>query len=352
MNSNPLFERYELNSDLQLSNRIVMAPLTRSMADDDLVPTEAMAAYYGRRADAGLIISEAILIAQEGQGYPNGPGLFTQAQIDGWKKVTGRVHQNGGKIFAQIWHTGRVSHSIYHNGKRPIAPSAVKIYGRVTQTDNLEYETPREMTHGDITRVIKHFKNASKNALDAGFDGIEIHGANGYLIDQFLHWSSNRRIDEYGGNVENMSRFLFDILDAVKEVVPEQKTGLRLLPHAGVNEEWKVMEHDDRDRDVFQYVLEKLNDRSLAYLHKGMYDDYFVPELGFTTSEFFRQYYRGKIIACGGYDMESGATVVKKGVADLIAIGRPFIANHDLIKRFKNGEEIKEYDNSLLPVLY
>ena len=208
---NTLFQPVDLGANLTLKNRIIMAPLTRSMADDDLVPTEAMAAYYGRRADAGLIITEATLVSQDGQGYPNTPGLYTQAQIDGWKNVTQRVHQNGGKIFAQIWHTGRVSHSIYHNGELPMAPSAVPIvgHGHVPRTENLEYETPRVITVDEIKRVQNQFAIAAKNAIEAGFDGIEIHGANSYLIDEFLHWDTNRREDEYGGTVENMARFLF-----------------------------------------------------------------------------------------------------------------------------------------------
>ena len=347
-----LFEPYPLNEEITLANRIVMAPLTRSMADDDLVPTDAMAAYYGRRADAGLIISEATLVAQEGQGYPNGPGLYSNAQIEGWKRVTERVHENGGKIFAQIWHTGRVSHSIYHDGQRPIAPSPVRLEGRPAMTENLTYEVPREMQQEDIDRVVGCFATAAKNAMLANFDGIEIHGANGYLIDQFLHWSSNCRKDKYGGNNENMCRFLFEILDAVKQYVPENLTGLRLLPHAGIDEAWVVMHHDDRDKDVFEYLLKELNKRSLAYVHKGMYDDYVVPHLEGTTTQFIRKHYHGNVITCGGYDVKSGNQVIAQGDADLVAIGRPFIANHDLIHRLMNGKPIKHYDDSMLAVLY
>lgn len=346
-----LFQPYELNPELQLRNRLVMAPLTRSMADDDLVPTETMADYYARRADAGLIISEAILVAQEGQGYPNGPGIYTSAQVEGWRRVTQRVHDRGGRIFAQIWHTGRVSHPIYFDGALPIAPSAVGICGRVTMTDNLEYQVPRAMSHQDIERVVSLFRTAAANAMDAGFDGVEIHGANGYLIDQFLHWSSNHRTDEYGGNKENMCRFLWAILDAVKEVVPEQRTGLRLSPHSGINEEWQVMDHDDRDPEVFAYLLSQLNQRRLAYVHKGMYDDYVVPHLNGTTTQFIKRYFRGKVIACGGYDAASGNAALLRGDADLIAIGRPFIANPDLVSRLKNNEPVKEYDHSLLEEL-
>ena len=351
---NLLFEPFELAPDLTLKNRIIMAPLTRSMADENLVPTEEMAAYYGRRADAGLIISEAILIAQDGQGYPNSPGLYSDAQIEGWKKVTQRVHNNGGKIFAQIWHTGRLSHSIYRNGDVPIAPSAIGWRGRVPQTEGLFYddETPRPMTQEDIDRVVKQFADTAQNAMDAGFDGIEIHGANGYLIDQFLHWSSNQRNDDYGGSPENMSRFLFEILDAVKSVMPENRVGLRLSPHAGVGEEWLVMEHDDRDKAVYEYLLAKLNTRSLAYIHKGMYDDKPIEHLGGTPSQFIRKHYQGNIMACGGYTAETGSKALMQGEVDLIAFGRPFITHHDFVQRVSNDEPLTEYAVEHLATLY
>lgn len=349
--ANPIFEPYELSPGLTLSNRVVMAPLTRSMADDDLVPTEAMAAYYGRRADAGLIISEAILIAQEGQGYPNGPGLYSEAQVQAWQQVTQRVHDRGGKIFAQIWHTGRVSHSIYHNGQLPIAPSAVGLKGRPAMTD-LSYEVPRAMSQDDIDRVIALFGQAAANAMRAGFDGVEIHGANGYIIDQFLHYASNLRTDAYGGNAENMSRFLMQVLDAVKVHVPENRIGLRLSPHAGIDEAWVVMDHDDRDKSVFEYLLTQLNTRDLAYIHKGMYDDYVVPHLGGTSSQFIKRHYHGKVMACGGYTAESGAQAIARGDADLIAIGRPFIANPDLVPRLVKGEPLLEFEDAMLAELY
>ncbi|OUS41299.1 alkene reductase, partial [Oleispira antarctica] len=266
-NIQTLFQPVELSPELILQNRIVMAPLTRSMSDDDLVPTEDMAAYYGRRGDAGLIISEAILVAQNGQGYPNTPGLYTQAQVEAWKKVTQRVHDKGGKIFAQIWHTGRVSHSIYLNGEAPVSASDVPIFGHVPRTENLEYETPMPITQTEIKQLVSNFRLAAQNAMKAGFDGVEIHGANGYLVDQFLHWHSNRRFDEYGGNVENMARLVFDIIEAVKEVVDINKIGLRLSPQAFMN-----MEHDDRDKLVFDYLLNALNQYPLAYVHTGIFE--------------------------------------------------------------------------------
>ncbi|WP_438464408.1 alkene reductase [Marinomonas sp. PE14-40] len=346
---NTLFHSVDLGANLTLKNRIIMAPLTRSMADDNLVPTEAMAAYYGRRADAGLIISEATLVSQDGQGYPNTPGLYTQAQIDGWKTVTQRVHQNGGKIFAQIWHTGRVSHSIYHNGVLPMAPSAVPIvgHGHVPRTENLEYETPRVITKDEIKRVQNQFAIAAKNAIEAGFDGVEIHGANSYLIDEFLHWDTNRREDEYGGTVENMTRFLIEVIDQVKAAIPEGKVGLRLSPQAYIN-----LEHDDRDKQVFDYLLPLLNQYDLAYVHTGMFSDEPYEHLGGTVTQYIRQHYRGTLIASGGYSVESGAAAIESGDADLIAIGRPFIANPDFVEKVKQEKALVEYNNDMLHELY
>ena len=346
---NTLFHSVDLGANLTLKNRIIMAPLTRSMADDNLVPTEAMAAYYVRRADAGLIISEATLVSQDGQGYPNTPGLYTQAQIDGWKKVTQRVHQNGGKIFAQIWHTGRVSHSIYHNGVLPMAPSAVPIvgHGHVPRTENLEYETPRVITKDEIKRVQNQFAIAAKNAIEAGFDGVEIHGANSYLIDEFLHWDTNRREDEYGGTVENMARFLIEVIDQVKAAMPEGNVGLRLSPQAYIN-----LEHDDRDKQVFDYLLPLLNQYDLAYVHTGMFSDEPYEHLGGTVTQYIRQHYRGTLIASGGYSVESGAAAIENGDADLIAIGRPFIANPDFVEKVKQEKALVEYNNDMLHELY
>ncbi len=347
MSASPLFQSVQLDSQLVLKNRIVMAPLTRSMSDDNLVPTEDMAAYYGRRGDAGLIITEATLVSQDGQGYPNGPGLYTQQQVDGWKRVTQRVHDKGGKIFAQLWHTGRVSHSVYHNGKMPMSASNVPIFGHVPLTDNLEYETPRAMEKKEIETLISQFANAATNAMEAGFDGVEIHGANGYLIDQFLHWHSNRRTDEYGGNVENMTRLVFDILNAVKAVIPENKIALRVSPQAFMN-----MEHDERDKQVFDYLLKALNNYQLAYVHTGIFADNNSEFWGGTVTQYIRKHYRGTVIANGGYDAKSAAKTISQGDADLVAIGRAFIANPDYIQKVQKQQAITPYDESMLASLY
>ncbi len=344
MSIETLFDKVDLGNNLTLNNRIVMAPLTRSKSDDELVPTEAMAAYYGRRADAGLIISEATLVAADGQGYPNTPGLYTEAQVEGWQQVTQRVHQNGGKMFAQLWHTGRVSHSIFHDGQPPMAPSAIELHGRVPRYADLEYGTPRAMTEAEIERLIEDFGTAAANAKKAGFDGVEIHGANGYLIDQFLHWSTNHRDDSYGGSPEKMSRFLFRVIDRVSKEIAH--VGLRLSPAAYIH-----IEHDARDKAVFDYLLEQLNNYSLSYVHGGIFNDEPFDHLQGTVTQYIRHHYRGTVIASGGYDAKSANSMIVAGDADLIAIGRPFIANPDYVSKVRNQQQPVPYEESMLAEL-
>jgi 2,4-dienoyl-CoA reductase-like NADH-dependent reductase (Old Yellow Enzyme family) len=339
-----LFYPFTLSDGLTLSNRIVMAPMNRSAADRDFVPTEAMADYYGRRANTGLIITESLMISPTAQGYPNTPAIYNEAQIAGWKKVTEKVHQNSGKIFAQIWHTGRVSHPFYLDGKKPLAPSAVPLEGRVPRAEGLEYGTPRAMSEADIWEVIKDFGQAARNARLAGFDGVEVHAANGYLLDQFLHWDTNRRTDDWGGSVENMSRILFEVLDVVKKQITH--VGLRLSPVAYLH-----LEHDRRDKSVSDYVLERLNSLDLAYVHTGMFGDDYQEHLQGTVTQYIRRHYQGAVIACGGYEAQSGRDVIKRGEADLVAIGRSLIANPDLVERIRTNQEIIEYDETMLSTL-
>ena len=340
-NQDILFNSAKLSDTLSLKNRIVMAPMTRSMADDNLVPTAAMAEYYGRRAATGLIVAEATIISPLGQGYPNTPGLYSRAQIDGWKKVTDKVHQNGGKIFAQIWHCGRVSHPIYLNGEKPVAPSAVALNGRVPRTEELHYGMPREITAGEIKAVIQQFAQAAANAREAGFDGIELHAANGYLLDQFLHFETNQRSDAWGGSVENMTRILFDVIDAVKQTIDH--VSVRLSPSAYLH-----IEHDPRDKDVFDYLLPRLNDYNLTYVHTGMFEDSHQEHLDATVTQYIRSHYKGTLIANGGYDADSGRTALLKGDADLIAIGRPLIANPDYVEKIRNNEVLIDFHNDHL----
>ena len=343
MQHNILFNSIELGEALVIKNRIIMAPLTRCMADDNQAPTEDSATYYSKRADTGFIITEATDISPAAQGYPNTPGLYSDVQIEAWKRVTQRVHENNGKIFAQIWHTGRLAHEYFH-GQQPMGPSAIGIEGTVPRMRELAYSTPREMTKADIAQVISEFRTAAANAKKAGFDGVEIHGANGYLIDQFLHYDANQRADEYGGTPENMSRFLLAIIEEVKKEI--RHVGVRLSPVAYFN-----MNYDQRDVAVFDYLLNKLNDYHLTYVHTGIFEDAHNDHLNGTVTQYIRRHYRGTVIANGGYSPKTAAQAIENGDADLVAIGRPMIANHDYVEKVKNQHPLNEYKESMLAEL-
>ncbi|NAW65186.1 alkene reductase [Photobacterium halotolerans] len=342
-----LFQPLALNGSITLKNRILMAPLTRCMADDELVPTQAMADYYARRADIGLIISEATIIRPDGQGYPNTPGLFTPAQIAGWRNVTDKVHDNGGKIFAQLWHTGRVAHPHFFGGGDVLAPSALGVEGTVPRMRELSYMVPKAATKEEIEELVADYAQAAINALEAGFDGVEIHGANGYLIDQFLHYSSNVREDEFGGSPENMARFPLAVVDAVVNAIGQDRTALRLSPGAYFN-----MDADARDREVFDYLLAELETRHLAFLHVGVFDDSMAFDyLGGTASEYMRSRYSKTLVGVGGFTPESGSQAIADGKFDLLAIGRPLIANPDYVAKVKAGEALTEYSDTMLAEL-
>jgi len=351
MNSK-LLQPYNLNAVITLNNRILMAPLTRCMADDDLVPTQAMVEYYGRRADAGLIISEAIIIRPDGQGYPNTPGLFSSAQIEGWKKVTTKVHQQGGKIFAQLWHTGRVAHPFFfqknnNNCADVMAPSAIAVEGTVPRMRELTYQVPKAITEEDINQLVSDYAQAAKNARVAGFDGVEIHGANGYLIDQFLHYDSNHRTDCYGETPENKARFPLQVVDAIIDAIGHERTAIRVSPGAYFN-----MAADVKDRQVFDYLLSKLATRDLAYLHEGMFDDSMTFDyLGGTVSTYLRANYSDTLVAAGGYTSASASKGIDENKFDLVAIGRAFIANPDYVSKVKQNEELIEYSEEMLTSL-
>ncbi|MBO1272127.1 MULTISPECIES: alkene reductase [unclassified Shewanella] len=343
-----LFEPYRLNDKITLKNRILMAPLTRCMAGPGLVPTDEMAAYYSRRADAGLIISEATIIRPDGQGYPNTPGLFSTEQILGWRKVTDAVHAKGGLIFAQLWHTGRVAHTFFFGGEHTVAPSAVALNGTVPRMRELQYETPKALTVSEIEQLVRDYAKAAENAIEAGFDGVEIHGANAYLIDEFLHHDSNRRDDDYGGSPENMSRFPLQVTDAVIAAIGRERTGIRLSPAAYVN-----MATDARDRQVFDYLLPALEQRQLAYVHLGIFDDSMQFDyLGGQASTYLREHYQQTLVGVGGYDADSASAAIIAGKFDLIAIGRPFIANPDYVARVRQGDATKAYSDEMLATLY
>ncbi len=342
-----IFTPYQLNTTITLANRIVMAPLTRCFADSDLVPTQAIADYYAKRANVGLIVSEATIIDPQGQGYPNTPGIYTDKQIQGWKKVTKAVHDQGGKIFCQLWHCGRVAHSSYTH-EQPVSASATSWHGKVPRTENLEYEKARALSTKEVKKLIKKYAKAAKNAINAGFDGVEIHAANGYLIDQFLRQDTNKRTDKFGGSKKARSRFALEIVKAISQTIGADKTAIRLSPQAYVH-----LEYRQGDEKTYKYLLKKLNKLTIAYVHLGAFSDHYTFDYlgGGKASEFIRKHYKGNFISCGSYDIDMAKKAIKDNKADLIAIGRPLIANPDYINKVKDGEELIEYDMAMLAQL-
>ncbi|RDI42567.1 alkene reductase [Aquicella lusitana] len=349
-NNNSLFSPYQLNQALVLKNRIVMAPMTRSMAADQFVPTAQMAEYYARRTDAGLIVTEGTIIRPDAQGYPAVPGIYTKAQINGWRRVTDAVHAKRGVIFMQIWHVGRVSHPSYLNGELPLAPSATVMMGRVKRGEGMTHGESRAVTLAEINDLIASYAQAAKNAIEAGFDGVEIHGANGYLIDQFLHYHTNHRTDRYGGSPNNMARFALEVVKACGEAIGYERVAIRLSPGAYLNE----IIGDARDSLVFEYLLKALNVFSIAYVHTGDDDNTRTySELGnSTTTAFIRSFYKGTLIACGNYSQEGAKAGIDNNAFDLVAFGRPFIANPDLVNLLRHQHPVQQFDASMLSTLY
>lgn len=333
---------------LTLKNRVVMAPLTRMRASEGDVPGELAAQYYSQRASAGLVISEATQISNLAKGYPATPGIYSDAQVAGWKKITQAVHTKGGQMMCQLWHVGRISHSSLHAAEGlPVAPSAIAPTGKVyTSSWQLaEYETPRALALSQVPALIADYVHAAKQAKAAGFDGVEVHGANGYLLDQFLHDGSNKRDDQYGGSVENRARLLLEVLHAVIGVWGSDRVGVRLSPYGSFN--------DMSDQDtlgLFTYVVKQINPLGLAYLHliepratmAGGTDKVLANQP--STSELFRPYFDGKIIAAGGFDRDGAEQAVSVGQADAIAFGRLFISNPDLPERLADNAPLNAYD--------
>ncbi len=326
-----------------LPNRVVMAPLTRNRAGANLAPTALNAEYYTQRASAGLIISEASQISPQGMGYPNTPGIYSAEQVEGWKLVTEAVHQAGGRIFLQLWHVGRISHSsLQPGGALPVAPSAIAPAGEAATYEGMvPFETPRALEIEEIAGIVEDYRKAAQNAMDAGFDGVEIHGANGYLIDQFLQDSTNQRTDAYGGSIENRARFLLEVTEAVVSVWGGDRVGVRLAPTGTFND----MAGSQR-AETFSYAVQALNRFGLAYLHLVEPRADLNPPAPELTSGYFRSLFEGTIISAGGYDRDSGNEVLEAGDADLIAYGRWFISNPDLPRRFALNAELNEYDRS------
>ena len=341
-----LLSSYVLAGDLVLKNRIVMAPMTRCFAGPGLVPTAQMASYYASRAEAGLIITEAILIEPEAQGYPNTPGIFAERQTEAWKTVTAAVHDHGGRIVCQLWHTGRLAHSHY-TGCQPLAPSSVRYPAAVPRAVGLDYEIPCALTLDEIHSLIAKYAQAARNAMEAGFDGVEIHGANGYLIDQFMHQQTNRRDDRYGGSSDNRARFALEVVDAVAAAIGSNRTGLRLSPQAYIN-----LDYTEGDELAFDCLLEHLTRRDMLYLHLGAFDaTQAYPYLGGTALEYLRRHYSGTLIGCGGYNPELAESALENWQLDLVAFGHPFIANPDLVRKIISGDTPVAFDESMLGVL-
>ncbi len=336
---------------IEAKNRIVMAPLTRMRSKQPgNIPYELNAKYYEQRASAGLIISEATQISQQGQGYPATPGIHSPEQIAGWKLVTKAVHQAGGKIVLQLWHVGRISHRSHQpNNQLPVAPSAIKPQGGIYSADwkEVAFETPRALENEEISAIVADFKKAAQNAKEAGFDGVEVHGANGYLIDQFLQNGSNNRTDNYGGSIENRSRFLLEVVDAVIQVWTANQVGVRLSPYGTFNDM-----QDDDPIALFSYVLQELEKRKIAFI------DLIEPratnaggaegnvESAPDAAKIFRKNFSGKLISAGGYLPNSAKEAIESGKVDAVAFGRWFISNPDLVARIKTGAELNKYNRA------
>lgn len=321
---------------LLLKNRVVMAPMTRSRAGEERRANALMAEYYAQRASAGLLITEATVVSKQGIGWLNSPGIYTDEQAESWRLVTEAVHARGTPIFLQLWHCGRASHSSFQeNGALPVAPSPVRLNGDFIRTPvgKQPYETPRALETEEIPLIVEDYLKAAERAKAAGFDGVEIHGANGYLIDQFLQSRTNHRTDRYGGSVENRYRFLDEVVRAVSKVFPPKRVGVRLSPNGVFND----MGSPDF-RETFLYAAEKLNALGIAYLHV-------VDGLAFgfhglgdpITLQECRGVFHGPLMGNCGYTRESADAVIAAGHADLISFGRPYLSNPDLVERFANG---------------
>lgn len=325
-----------------LPNRIIMAPLTRCRAGEGNVPTSLNVTYYAQRASAGLIISEASQVSQQGQGFPATPGIYSPEQVAGWRLVTDAIHDRGGRIFLQLWHVGRSSHpSFQPEGALPVAPSAIAIEGEVPTYEGMKpYVTPRALEVHEIPGIVDQFRQGAKNALAAGFDGVEIHGANGYLLDQFLRDGANQRTDEYGGSIANRARLTLEVTEAVVEVWGSDRVGIRLSPSSTFNSM-----SDSNPQATFGYLIEQLNRFDLAYLHLLEPTESDVRHGGITVpSSYFRPIYTGKLMVNSEYDQTKANAVITQGKADVVSFGKLFIANPDLPERFQHNAPLNEPD--------
>ncbi|MDW5550242.1 alkene reductase [Methanosarcina sp.] len=336
-----IFSQYQMG-DLTLPNRMVMAPMTRNRAGDDDVPVSLTVTYYVQRASAGMIITEGSQVSPQGVGYMHTPGIYSEEQVTGWKKVTDAVHQVGGRIFIQLWHVGRISHTDLLGGDLPVAPSALPVQGFVhTPNGKKPIPVPRALETDEIPDIVRQFRHAAENARKVGFDGVEIHGANGYLLDQFLRSGSNKRTDNYGGSLENRARLPLEVTKAVIEVWGDDRVGYRISPHNIAHSM-----SDANPMETFSYFTGELNKIGLGYLHLiepiGGRSGFVPPEarLGPTLRKIFERTF----ILNGGYGLQSGNEAITKGEADLIAFGVPFLANPDLPERFRQNAPLNKPD--------
>jgi N-ethylmaleimide reductase len=347
-------EKTEARSDLfqpvrlgpyRLANRIVMAPLTRSRAGEDGVPSSLMAEYYAQRASAGLIIAEGTNISPQGRGYALTPGIYDNAQVEGWRQVTEAVHARGGRIFPQLWHVGRVSHPwLQPGGALPVAPSAIRPEATsYTEAGFQACVTPRALATAEIPEIVEQYGHAARNALSAGFDGVEIHAANGYLIEQFLRDSTNKRTDAYGGSREKRARLLLDVTEAVAGVCGGERVGIRLSPVSPVN----GADLDSDPAGTYAYVVERLNTFGLAYIHiiEGATQGPREVPGGFDL-QILRRSFKGLYIANNGYDLGLALEARHRNLADLISFGRLYIANPDLVERLRIGARLNVPDRA------
>ncbi len=327
---------------LTLSNHLVMAPMTRSRATGN-VPNHLMAQYYAQRADAGLIITEGTSPSPDGLGYARIPGLYNKEQIEGWKKVTGAVHEKGGKIFVQLMHTGRIAHPLnLPEGARIAAPSAVAASGSMwTDQQGMQpHPVPHALTTAEVQEAVQEYVQAAVNAIEAGFDGVELHGANGYLIEQFLAPNANQRTDQYGGSIENRSRFLLEIAGQTAAAISRERVGVRLSPYGVFND---IALHDQID-ETYAYIARQLDALGIVYLHLVDHSSQGAPPVSPGLVSDIRRLFRNTLILSGGYDQERAEKDLLSGMADLVAFGKPFISNPDLPERFRTGEALTPYD--------
>ncbi|GAA5040944.1 alkene reductase [Marivirga lumbricoides] len=342
-----LLEKTQLGN-LTLKNKMVMSAMTRSRADLNGVVGDMTVEYYTQRVSAGLIITEAINISEEAIGSPLTPGIYTQEQIDAWRKVTEAVHAQGGKIIAQLWHTGRVGHSVDRNGKLPLAPSAVAIKGmqHFTSQGLKDYETPREITIEEIKQTVKDYGQAAKNGIAAGFDGVELHAANGYLPNQFLAESANQRTDEYGGSFENKARFVLEIMQELIAAVGSDKVGIKISAYHPYGDIF----YDDPE-GTYKYLIDELNRLDFAFVELMKMNPFFPPPAQYPTADEVEMYgsrINKPVIANTGYNKDSAEEEIEKGIAQLVSFGTLFLANPDLPKRFELGAELNEPDRATM----